>query len=37
MMKMRQDGLHLNSEGYALWTSILRPAILALTGQQPVS
>ena len=28
----RSDGLHLNSEGYTLWTSILRPQILALAG-----
>jgi lysophospholipase L1-like esterase len=24
----RDDGLHLNEEGYALWTKILRPSIV---------
>jgi lysophospholipase L1-like esterase len=29
---LRADGLHLNSRGYALWTVILRPPILALAA-----
>jgi lysophospholipase L1-like esterase len=28
----RNDGLHLNAEGYAAWTSLLKPQILALAG-----
>jgi lysophospholipase L1-like esterase len=27
---LRQDSLHLNAEGYKLWTAILKPQILAL-------
>jgi len=30
----RTDGLHLNSQGYQLWTAILRPQILALAAMQ---
>lgn len=29
------DGLHLNDAGYALWTSILRPHLLADLGRRP--
>lgn len=29
---LRADGLHLNSKGYALWASILRPQILKLAA-----
>jgi lysophospholipase L1-like esterase len=31
---LREDGLHLNSRGYALWTAILRPPILALAAEK---
>jgi len=27
---LRADGLHFNAQGYKLWTSILKPRILAL-------
>lgn len=33
----RADGLHLNSKGYELWTAILRPSILALSGLENAS
>jgi lysophospholipase L1-like esterase len=29
---LRDDGLHFNAEGYKLWTSILKPRILALAA-----
>ena len=28
----RADGLHLNAKGYALWTSIIKPRVLALAA-----
>lgn len=31
---LRADGLHLNAQGYALWTALLRPQILALAGPE---
>jgi len=30
---LRADGLHLNADGYVLWTSILKPEILKLAAQ----
>jgi lysophospholipase L1-like esterase len=29
----RPDGLHMNSQGYALWTSIIKPILLSRFGQ----
>ena len=29
---LRADGLHLNSQGYALWTALLKPQILRLAA-----
>jgi len=31
---LRADGLHLNDEGYKLWTAMLRPQILALAAEK---
>ena len=33
---LRADGLHLNAKGYELWTTILKPQILALAAKQAV-
>lgn len=30
----RPDGLHLNLEGYTLWTSIIKPVLLSRFGPQ---
>jgi lysophospholipase L1-like esterase len=30
----RRDGLHMNAQGYALWTSIIKPVLLELIGPQ---
>ncbi len=29
----RWDGLHMNAQGYSLWTSIIRPVLLSRFGQ----
>ncbi len=29
----REDGLHLNAEGYAAWTGVIRPHLMALYGE----
>ncbi len=34
---LRADGLHLNAQGYRLWTAILRPRIFALAAQDGIS
>lgn len=34
---LREDGLHFNAEGYKLWTSILKPRILALAALDGVT
>jgi lysophospholipase L1-like esterase len=34
---LRDDGLHFNAEGYKLWTSILKPRILALAALDGVT
>jgi lysophospholipase L1-like esterase len=31
----RWDGLHMNTQGYSLWTSIIRPVLLSRFGQTP--
>ena len=28
----RPDGLHMNAQGYALWTSIIKPVLLEHLG-----
>jgi lysophospholipase L1-like esterase len=33
----RFDGLHLNAEGYAAWTAVVRPALLAAYGPPDVA
>ena len=30
---LRPDGLHLNTDGYALWTQVLKPQLLAIINQ----
>jgi lysophospholipase L1-like esterase len=31
----RPDGLHMNSQGYALWTSIIKPVLMSRFGSAP--
>jgi lysophospholipase L1-like esterase len=31
----RWDGLHMNAQGYALWTSIIKPILLSRFGPKP--
>jgi hypothetical protein len=33
----RWDGLHMNAQGYSLWTLIIRPVLLSRFGQTPHS
>ena len=33
---LREDGLHLNADGYKLWTSVIRPRLLALADTDGV-
>jgi lysophospholipase L1-like esterase len=33
----RWDGLHMNAQGYALWTSLIKPILLSRFGQSPPS
>ena len=30
----RRDGLHMNAQGYALWTSIIKPVLLERFGPE---
>lgn len=33
----REDGLHMNARGYAVWTSIVKPVLLSRFGAVPIT